>query len=90
MTHNSRIEALEKHLAFNSAVDLMRNGALMVVEGGIEGIQDAAQQHPEKIIEAIVLLTSVIEMMQEERNKKFEEHLQMLDEIEKIKETFKK
>lgn len=80
---DTRTELLELHLQRNAHVQQMIEGARLVTEGGVEGIQEVAQTQPEAILNALNYLVCLIEQMQTESNEALERELAFCDALVK-------
>lgn len=89
MSDHSEIRAqiLEDQLKKNAAVELMMRGAQAVLDGGVEGIQEAAKSCPELIITILVNMVQLVALQQEEIREHFEARLRLMDAIEEFRDS---
>lgn len=79
-----KLEYLESIHSKNAATQKVIEGAAMVQAGGIEGIVEVANTHPEVILEAFQALSLVINLLQEDNTQLVEDYFETLDKLEKI------
>jgi hypothetical protein len=80
------LESLMKKLEL---IEQIKAGAQKVVEGGIVGIQSAAETHPQLLIDAITNLVKMVDLLQTDINDAAVQMAAMRDTIEEISNILK-
>jgi hypothetical protein len=81
---DAKTEYLEVLLKKQEIIKQVTDGCNQVVQGGIEGIQLAALQQPELIINAITSLGYIVESQQKEHLALVEQHFELKDSVDEL------
>lgn len=80
-----RSEELQTLLAMNATVDAMKHGLNLILQGGEEGIKEAAEIAPELIIYNLQTLVELVDVMQQNYNEVVLENHELRDQLEQTR-----